>query len=162
MPIKKIITYVFFVLLLPYTCLGQTNMDSNAYHYVANGIDAAIFPASRYPLIGKMGKGFTPTLAEVDSAEVILKRALKDLGTRSPGPLVNYDLTKYRRQYWGYIDPATGHKILYINIFWKIFQYSNDWLKEDIEISEGGGYYCNVKFDLTTLKLYDYKVNGTE
>jgi len=130
-------------------------------HYQTKDFDVVILPALDYPVAGIQGKAFSPSLANVDSAEGALKRDLKDMNS-FPNKLVSYNLKKYRRQYLGYIDSTTGHKILYINCFWKSFKYRVNWLYELVDISEGGGYYWNISYDLTAKKLFDFWVHGRE
>lgn len=97
---------------------------------------------------------FGATKQEVDSAEYALETGLKKMNF-----LIYKKLKKYKRQYIGYVD-SNGHRILYINCLWKKAEFSSNWLQDVIVVCDGGLWFWQIKFDLTTDKLFEFYVNG--
>ena len=157
------LTVLTAILLTVLNSFGQTNTTfTKADHYKTNKFNVAIFPANYIDLIP--GQRFTPTRQEIDKAEIILIKDLKALnkqfGNQSQTPIIHKNLSKYNRQYFGYID-KNGDKILLINCFWsKNKDDTNRWLTSRIRTLDGGSYYWNVKFDIDKEQLFDLDVNG--
>jgi hypothetical protein len=110
------------------------------------------------------GKRFTPTKEEIVAAENALKSQLKELNSdkmnQSDTPVIDKNLKKYKRQYFGYINER-GEKILFINCFWrKDKDESLVWLKEQIRVLDGGSYFWNVKYKIEKDTLFDLEVNS--
>lgn len=157
-----IITFLF-VAFVNFQIMGQIeDAEIKAERYKTQKFDVAIFPADYKDFIG--GERFFPSKAEVDRAEAALISDLKSLNEKkvnqSSSPIIHKNLNKYRRQYFGFID-QNGDRILLINCFWhREGADDEDWLKERFVVLDGGSYYWSVRFNLTTGKLFDLKVNG--
>ncbi len=142
---------------------GQSDTTfKQADHYKTHKFDVAIFPASYFDLIP--GPRFSPTRQEIEKAELVLNSNLQDLNrqlvNQSSTPIIHKKLSKYKRQYFGYID-QNGNRILLINCFWsKNKDDSDHWLIERIMVFDGGSYYWNVKFNLDKNELFDLAING--
>jgi len=157
-----ILKILVLLILTSLKCLGQKDtIFKEADHYKTNTFDVAIFPANYIDLIP--GKRFTPTRKEIDKAEFILltdlKKLNKDLINQSSNTIIHKNLTKYKRQYFGYIDKK-GDRILLINCFWSRDNDDYNWLQSRVVIFDGGSYYWNVKLNLTKEKLFDLDING--
>jgi len=161
----KRIPIIIFLTLVATLLMGQSNKDSiNVDHYKTKEFDCAIFPSSSQLGFGNVIR-FTPTREEIIKAELKLKTQLKKLNKKklnqSSTPIIDKNLSKYFRQYFGYID-NNGNKILFINCLWledNFINYSK-LFKRNIEIHDGGSYYWNIKFNLNSGKLFDFYVNG--
>jgi hypothetical protein len=131
--------------------------------YITGKFEAAIFPEVS-PEIFPGPARFTPTKAEVDQAEKALNTQLKGLNTdklnQYDTPVIDKNLKKYKRQYFGYIN-TKGERILFINCFWKKDKDDAQlWLRERIRLLDGGSYYWNIKFRIEKNELFDLDVNG--
>ena len=109
---------------------------------------------------------FTPSKADIDSAESYLHLGLKRLYRRLPsvsfikGPNIYRNLKNYARQYFGYVI-KNHEKIILVNSFWDKYEINDpDWLQNYYHVYDGGNYYWNIKINLTTHKLFDFGVNG--
>ena len=153
-----------FLSLISSWCFSQINSDSSiAKHYLTKKSDIAIFPADSKELFYG-NERFTPTQKEIDQAERALVIQLPRLNAEHVNqyatPVIDKNLSKYKRQYFGYID-KNGNRILYINCFWKRDKEGEQlWLREKIQVLDGGSYYWNIKFNINTDELFDLDVNG--
>lgn len=125
--------------------------------------DIAIFNEQSPEIFPGQGK-FTPNQGEIDLAEKALNLQLKELNADRQNqyetPVIDKNLKKYKRQYFGFFD-ANGNKIIYINCFWRNEkEESLLWLKEQVRVLDGGSYFWNVKFNLVKNELFDLNVNG--
>ncbi|RYX84083.1 hypothetical protein EON73_03565 [bacterium] len=161
---KRQLTILTAILLTVLKSFGQANITfTKAEHYKTNNFNVAIFPAYSLDMIP--GKRFTPTRQEIDKAEITLRKDLKalnkHLGNQNQTPIVHKNLSKYNRQYFGYIDKM-GARILLINCFWSKNKDDTDrWLTSRIRTLDGGSYYWNVKFNIDKEELFDLDVNGS-
>ncbi|RZM25514.1 MAG: hypothetical protein EOO88_18995 [Pedobacter sp.] len=147
--------------LLHASLFGQDMKKTTvAQHYKTSSFDVAIFPKESLDMIP--GTRFTPTKEEVLIAENLLATQLKKMNThlenQHNSPVIHKNLKKYQRQYFGYFD-SKGHKILFINSFWKDEVYA-DWLDGRIMVLDGGSYYWQICIDLNSRKLFDFYING--
>ena len=157
------------LLLLSTQCFGQAKPASKPAskkvdHYKTAKFEVAIFPADSAAVIEE-GERFTPDRKEVDKAEKALTMQLKELNKKKQGQkksdIIHEHLDMYGRQYFGYIDPKTKHKVLLINSF----VFGNDptidrqFLKEFIMSPEGGSAYWRVSYDIDADKLFSFKIN---
>ncbi|GAB3648725.1 hypothetical protein GCM10027594_24160 [Hymenobacter agri] len=120
---------------------------------------------------------FTPSLAEVEIAENLLRHQLKAINKRRPNqqagnPVLHRNLSKYFRQYVGFID-KNSDKIIHVNFHWNRYNiidrmnnyiYFND-SRIDYEsdysiVMDGGSYYWGINANITQRKLTDLSVNG--
>lgn len=120
-------------------------------------------------------KRFTPTIEEIEKAELILKRNLKTINQKRINqvhkcPIIHNHLKSYRRQYFGYID-KNGNKIIYVTFNWnrynlldRIRGYSKDesdnWKKEKEMVLDGCSYHWEIKINIDTKELFEFGING--
>jgi hypothetical protein len=132
-----------------------------ATHYQTEKFDAAIFPASTKDVLPGAQR-FTPSKDDVDRAEEALIQQLPELNNdhqnQDDTPVIEKNLKKYRRQYFGYID-QNGKKILFINAFWKKDKEYGNWLSQTVNVEGEGSYFWTVKLNLATEELFDLTVN---
>ncbi len=155
---------IFFLLFSMLTYSQKTDQKT-AEQLKIEGSNVAVFPEDEGDLWFADSR-FTPTREEVEKAETALRENLetlnKDLinqdGSKN-NPIIHKNLKKYNRQYFGYID-ENGDRILLINGLWNKIEPISSWLNEWIVVFDGGSYYWNIKFNLTTGKLFDLSVNG--
>ena len=120
---------------------------------------------------------FTPTMSEVDYAEMILRKWIKETNNEKLNqvgncPVIDRKLYKYKRQYFGFIN-STGDKVIYINCFlenngfWGFWDKNilkepedNKWKTEEKIVLDGCSNYWTIKVDLREKTLFDLKVNG--
>jgi len=109
-------------------------------------------------------KRFTPSMKDILLAESILDQNIKRFNTTLKNqpkgyPIIHKNLKKYFRQYVGFINNS-DEKIIWINFLWKKKYTKEGISKEIIEVNDGGSYYWNIKINLQTMELMDFKVNG--
>ncbi|WP_308993998.1 hypothetical protein QLS71_015275 [Mariniflexile litorale] len=118
---------------------------------------------------------FTPTIAEIEKAEQILKKKLKTVNSQRMNqidncPIIHKKLKSYRRQYFGYIED-NGNKIIYTTFNWNRYSLfdrlrgyykdeSEDWKKEKEMVLDGCSYHWEIKINLETEELFELGVNG--
>lgn len=156
--IRSIVLLAFLVMVVDVECGAQ----HIAKHYKTSKFDSAIFPANSLDMIP--GIRFTPTNAEIDTAESALAKDIKTLNTpminQYRTPIIHKKIGKYRRQYFGYLDQS-GHKILLINCFYdKKYNDHVYWLDSKVTVLDGGSYYWSIHFDMNTKKFFEFYVNG--
>ncbi len=100
---------------------------------------------------------------EIKTAEHILKSKLAALNSSKINqskncPAIVKKLSKYRRQYFGFVN-TKGEKIIWINCFWN--KDLNDKSKHDlIIVNDGCSYYWNIEVNLTNNSLSNLEING--
>ncbi|MBZ4192073.1 hypothetical protein [Niabella beijingensis] len=100
---------------------------------------------------------------DIHIAEGILREQLFGLNdskeNQSKGcPNINRKLSKYCRQYFGFIN-TKGEKIVWINMFWN--KDLRGRAKYDlISVNDGCSYYWNVEVNITTKNLSNLQING--
>lgn len=120
-------------------------------------------------------KRFTPTIEEIEKAELILKKNLKCINQTRVNqvdncPIIHKKLKSYRRQYFGYID-NNGDKIIYITFNWdrytlrdRLRGYSRDenenWKIEKEMVLDGCSYHWEIKINLNKEELFELGING--
>ena len=139
----------------------NTTVKNIAEHYKTDKFDVAIFPKKYDEFLQE--KRFTPSENEIILAELALENQLKEINKNRPNqsssPIIDKNLNKYKRQYFGGID-ENGKKYLLINCFWSERENSNGWLNEMIIVLDGGSYYWQIKYYIDTNELKDLMVNG--
>ena len=151
----------FFLLFLSIAMFSQRK--TVAQHFVVKPLEIAIFPAE-YQDYGLKGKRFSPHESDVLMAEKALATKLEKVNhllmNQSTTPVIHKNLNNYFRQYFGIINKK-GQQVLLIQLFWKNIDQSNNrrWLNERIDVSEGGSFYWNIKYNIETGELFDLKVN---
>jgi hypothetical protein len=154
------IPVLLLFLAFPIKAISQ---DVSVIHYQGSDFDAVIFPENSSDFFPGKGR-FTPTKNDVYTAEKALKTKLKELNAdkmnQSDTPVIDKNLKRYKRQYFGYLDEK-GNKILFINCFWKNEKEESElWMKERIRVLDGGSFYWNIKFNMEKNELFDLDVNG--
>lgn len=137
--------------------------DGNiAIHYKTKDFDVAIFPKESEAFFTKQER-FTPEKSDIDKAEKALRSGLKNINrarsNQSSSPIIDENLNKYKRQYFGFID-ENGDKYLLINSFWGEDDNDYNWLNKIVIVEDGGSYYWSVKYYLEEDELRDLSVNG--
>ena len=117
---------------------------------------------------------FTPSIEEIELAEKILKEQLPNINKglnqgKNLGPNINKKLSKYQRQYIGFIT-EDGERHIYIscnrqryNLMDRIRGYSppdDSWKTEFWIVFDGGSNHWNIKVNLDKKELLDLNVNG--
>jgi hypothetical protein len=150
--------------LLIFVCQLNSYAQTVTVHYQTEKFDVAIFPAESKDLLPGAVR-FTPSREDIDKAENALLKQLPDLNADKQNqdntPVIDKNLKKYRRQYFGYINEK-GDKILYINCFWKKDKGFENWMSEMVRVDAGGSYYWYVKYNLNKDELFDLTVNPWE
>ena len=158
------ILLIIFLIFTSVNSNGQTDIPATiAEHYQTKKFNVAIFPESSRELFQGANR-FTPTKKEIETAEQGLINQLAGINTdrhnQYSTPAIDKNLSKYKRQYFGYFD-MKGNKILFINCFWKKNKEEELlWFNERIMVLDGGSYFWNIKFNLNTNELFDLDVNG--
>ena len=150
--------------------------------YIKRGKVEGVYFSSEYPFFTESGlqNSFTSSLNEIEEAERILHRDLKKSYVRTHtiydcGPNIYHNLSKYKRQYFGYTDNL-GHKIMQINCRWNkrnIYDFVDQvfyrepadtaWKVIERGVPIGGcSYYWEIKVDITQKKLFDLRVGGRD
>jgi hypothetical protein len=117
-------------------------------------------------------KRFTPTPAEIETAERVLNKDIKFINLLQPnqgsgkGPVIHTNLKKYARQYFGYYTPE-GDKIVYISCLLKgnyktVSKQLPNWLKGAVLVLNGGSNYWQVQANLNKYTLFGLDVNGLD
>lgn len=106
---------------------------------------------------------FTPTIIEVNQAELILnKEFLNKIKREVDGKFIRKNLNNYKRQYLGYID-SKGEKIIFISFFLdkNIKKQEDQYWKEEYRIMfDGGASFWVAEINLKTSKVKNIFVNG--
>ena len=147
-----------FICLIFLSCYSQ-----EAEQFITSEFEVAIFPAEYDDILIPTNR-FTPTYEQIIIAEKALQEQLEKVNfqliNQYEPPLKNKNLKKYCRQYFGYID-KNGDEILLINCFWKKNKSNYTQFKKGyINVLDGGSYYWNIKYNLSTNILFDLYVNG--
>lgn len=112
--------------------------------------------------IDKSLKRFTPTIEEINQAEIILSNNFKKENKSKDGKFISRNLNDYKRQYIGFLN-SNGDKILYISFFLdkKSKKQDDQFWKEDYKmILDGGASYWIARINLKTNKLENIAING--
>ena len=132
-------------------------------------IEGYIFPKEYTPVLvyfDDAKERYSPTKEDVLKAEQLVKEQLINLNrplVNQGGkcPIIHNSLSKYLRQYIGYVD-QNGDRILWINyIIRKDKDQSSKLGKDVIMVLDGCSNYWNVKANLSKEKLYDLRINGS-
>ena len=168
---KEIVLKVFhapllliFLIRIAFSGIQQHPAVSQAAeHYQTKKFDVVIFPESSHDLFSGTTR-FTPAKDEIETAELELVKHLAEINSdrlnQYSTPVIDKNLSKYKRQYFGYVD-YNGNKILFINCFWKRDKDSDlNWMNERIRVIDGGSYFWNIKYNINKGELFDLEVNG--
>lgn len=141
--------------------IENTTAKNIAEHYKTDKFDVAIFPKEYDKFLPE--KRFTPSKDEITFAELALENQLKEINKNRPNqsssPIIDKNLNKYKRQYFGGVD-ENGRKYLLINCFWSERENSNGWLNGMVIVMDGGSYYWQIKYYIDTNELKNLMVNG--
>lgn len=113
---------------------------------------------------------FALSATEVIYAESLLRNYVSELKPSPDNKFIKANLHKYLRQYLGYIN-KNGDKVVFVKCLWKRSitdmekQESSTkmkkWTNDVIFIEDGGCYYWQIKINLNSDELFDFRVNGT-
>lgn len=161
-----------------YVCSGKNELGSYQNIYIkTNKYEGVIFSKDYNAFWPLNGGEFTPTLEDIRITETLLRKGIKTLNSQRINqidhcPIIDKNLRKYRRQYFGKID-ANGDRIVVINCFWEKGTFSdfldcvllkkefNDkWKTEVVQVFDGCSYYWSIKANLTQMNLFDLNING--
>lgn len=143
--------------------INWNEIKTGAFHYKTKDFDVAIFSEDYNGIIEEQER-FSPTKNEVLEAEEALNKDLAELNFKKPNqsssPVIHENLKKYKRQYFGYFNEK-GEKILFINCFWNDKKDTEkSLLNGEVRVFDGGSYFWQVEYNLTTKKLFNLQVNG--
>ncbi|SFO08963.1 hypothetical protein SAMN04488519_103381 [Algoriphagus ornithinivorans] len=118
---------------------------------------------------------FTPTIAEIEKLETQLRKDIREINKNKPnhgkdyGPVIHRNLSKYVRQYIGFID-EDGQKVIHVNFLWNHYSLLDSirgWTKPDDRWKtewqmtfDGGSRFWNIKYLVDENKFIDFRVNG--
>ena len=183
--IRKLTFLIFGILIInscsvykTETCIGKIgNKDYQNTVIKTNRYEGVIFSKDYIDLLNNFENRYTPTINEIDSAEIILRKGIKGINKNRPNqigncPVIQRKLRKYKRQYFGYID-NNGDKIIFINCFWDKDGFSgfldrvlykepvdDKWKTEEKFVLDGCSYFWSIKVNLTKKILFEFGVNG--
>ena len=150
--------------------------DTVAVRHRVLGADCGLFPAAaRLPTdeqgLAPPNRGrFTPTLPQVASVELSLRTLPLHRVPTVPGfrvtprypLLIHQNLPRYKRQYFGFYN-LQRQPCLYLNLFAEHIDeypgYTPRWLREIIQVEDGGAGYWSIKYNLTTRQFYEFAHN---
>ena len=146
-----------------------------SYHTYVKGVnfEGVIFSEDfAFPFLSQQSKErrFTPTTAEIETAESLLAANLKSVNQLKinqggeNGPVIHENLSKFVRQYYGYISQS-GEKIVFISCLLKANYTSSgkelpNWLKGAVVVLNGGSNYWQVQANLKSNSLFGLSVNS--
>jgi hypothetical protein len=151
----------------------RLNAQSDTDSFLVEGKDfkGYIMPISSYRLFYhiKDENLFRPTKSEVLSGEKILSGFLSEKCSHPVYDIdsmdcdvIDKELPYYFRQYTGYVDSVSGHRILYIQMVSKEMQGSIDEIKKTWMggVDDGGPIFFYAYIDLNTGKCIQFFDNG--
>jgi len=129
--------------------------------------EGVIFSKSYIGILNASENKITPTLQDIYSSELILKKGIREINKGKPNqtdnfPIISENLRKYLRQYFGYVT-SNGDTIIMINCFWKdesVKSKDITWKIEERIVLDGCSFFWSIKVNLTRKRLFDLSVNG--
>ena len=121
-------------------------------------------------------KRFTPNIEEIESAETILRRNIKEINYKKINQgdkclVIHRNLSKYRRQYFGYFNEKNEkiifvtfnkNRLTFIEKLKGFYQYESDnWKKEKETWFDGCSNHWEIKINLTKKSLFELGINGS-
>jgi hypothetical protein len=154
-------------------CKGKIeNLEFQNTYLKSSRFEGVIFSKDYDPfgLSNGSNNKFTPSISEIDSAEIILRNGIEEINKNRPNqfgncPVIHENLGKYKRQYFGFTE--NGDKIIFINCFWyRSNRFTRSpidtiWKTQLINVFDGCSYYWSIKVNLTKKILFDFGVNGS-
>lgn len=120
-------------------------------------------------------KRFTPSLDEIKNTEKVLRKNIRKINSKKINqgdgcPIIHNNLNLFRRQYWGYYNEK-NEKVIFITfnknklrLIEKIkgFQRDNNerWKTEREIWQDGCSNHWEIKVNLTTMELFEFRING--
>jgi hypothetical protein len=161
---KTLLTILVFVSV---TTFGQvTKKISEQTTYINDGQFKGIIFSVDYelPRFNDTDKGrFTPTIDEVIKFENELRRRIKEINKNRPnqgrhyGPIIDKKLSKYSRQYAGFINDK-GERIIHVGLNWK--RNDETWKNNFVLVFDGGSYHWTIRYNLDKDEFFHFGVNG--
>ena len=149
------------------TTLGQvTKKISEQTTFVNAGqFKGVIFSADyELPIFDHADKSrFTPTIDEVMKFEKELMGRIKEINKNRPnqgghyGPIIDKRLSKYSRQYAGFINDR-GERIIHVGLNWR--RHDEEWKTDFILVFDGGSYHWTIRYNLDKDDFFHFGVNG--
>lgn len=128
-----------------------------------------VFPkeySSKLLDLNDLRERFTPSESDIEKAEAVLGAQIKAinkslLNQTGSCPVIDKNLSRYKRQYVGYIN-QNGDKIIWINfVGGKEIKNSDKLSQNIIVVLDGCSNYWNIKVNLSKVSLYDFYINGS-
>ena len=156
--------------------ISFTEQRSSSHTYVkGEDFEGVIFSKDFvFPFLANQSgdKRFTPTATDVEAAELLLCKNLKTVNCKKVnqgggiGPVIDENLNKFVRQYYGYISD-TGERIVYISCLIKSNYKATakevpNWLKGAVVVLNGGSNYWQVQANLNKASLFGLDINGLD
>lgn len=161
---KTLLTILAFISV---TAFGQvTKKISEQTTYINDGqFKGVIFSADyELPIFDDADKGrFTPTIDEVIKLEKELKGRIKGINKNRPnqgrhyGPIIDKRLSKYSRQYAGFINDK-GERVIHVGLNWK--RNEKEWKTSFILVFDGGSFHWTIRYNLDRDEFFHFGVNG--
>lgn len=177
MKISIILFLSFWILTSCRTTFYEVEKHPNNTLITKRGkIESVIFSKDAVCLFCNLGVSrFTPTLEEINQAEIILQKNIKTANypiyNQGDGcPFIHRNLKNYRRQYYGFKDSA-GNQILFVNFLWARYTIfdrlkgyfkdeSLEWKEEYVQVLDGCSHYWQININLSQQKLENLSING--
>lgn len=175
MQMKKMLLTLLCIAGLTFSVLAQkvTSVEKTSDHstYVkGDDFEGVIFSEDYTKLnnwIGAKYKRFTPTIQDIELAESILRKKLKETYKknhnkyiRSNAAGIQSTLEQYCHQYFGYID-ENGKKIIHFNCFPReIEEYSKTWKTAFTMGFDGGPAFWRIEVNISDGILFGFNTNG--
>jgi hypothetical protein len=154
---------VVSLLVLSMTSIVATGQPS--VYVSGEGYQGYIFHSSHFVFksIKRQSTRFTSSTADVEKAEWILRQKLKQINEKKVNqiptcPIIHENLTKYCRQYVGFMN-AKGQKVIWINCLWNKTEHESI-SKEIVAVDDGCSYYWNIEVDIDSEELDNLEING--
>lgn len=154
----KVITTILFFLLLQ-TPRSQFIEGKKYKGYIFNEEVEMLEP------ISNIGRRIPLEQVDIIRLEELLSQRLNDhINAVKPwnendASIISNKTHKYLRQYFGY-ESLDGDTIVWVNMLWED-QVEKEYVSEDVYmVFDGGGYFWNIKVNLTQSELFDLNVNG--
>ncbi len=111
-----------------------------------------------YNITGLNVSRFTPTDEEFLAVDSLIEKYIVKYSTKQTfnnEPIKNYQA--YYKQVFGLIN-GSNNKILFVNGFCNVSRHEY-WREKIVSVRGGGSCYFNLKVNLKTHKIFDFRIN---
>jgi hypothetical protein len=160
-------TPLTILLFISVATFGQVTKKVSEQTTLVNGerFKGVIFSADyELPIFDHADKSrFTPIVEEVMKFEKELERRIKEINKNRPnqgrhyGPIIDKNLSKYSRQYAGFINDK-GERMIHAGLNWK--RNDETWKTDFILVFDGGSYHWTIRYNLDKDDFFYFGVNG--